>query len=1184
MIRNKIISMILVAVMLITAILPILQTKVKAADGIIDYQGSVTYGESTVGKFYVNGKIAFCLEHRKTTPPSGREVTSQIYDNPNIIKCLYYGWKGEKQWKFQSEEQAIVYTTLAIDHFANGNSNRVAQDFINYVNSQPVPVGNLNFRSNNLKAYIQNGKQITQTDEIVGDSSLYITIPLQEGVVLVNETKGTKSTGNVNIYGGDRFHLEAPINISGSWKSDPINNHKYAYQAIVYKTESIKEQDLVSSYGFVTDTNSYIRLYVNWISAGKLQIYKKDEETQNTIDHTTFEIKDEKGELVETITTNESGYAESLDLVAGLYTVTEKSSNDEYILDNTPRKVTISAGETITLDITNKHKEGGLKIVKVDSRDVKTPISDVTFEIWNIELNKKVATKTTGEDGTITLNNLRTGTYKIKEVSTNEWYELNTDEKLIEVKADETVTLTIENEVKKGYIEVIKSDEDYPEIKLEGIKFEIRNSKGLLLDTLVTNENGYAKSKALPLNDSYSVKEIETNNDYVLQSQIENVTFTVEDNQKTKLINFTNKHKKGNIILLKVDANNNKIGMGGVEFNLYSDEFQKVIGRYITDRNGEIHIDNLRTGKYKLIEISTNKWYDLAPDTEVIVEENTTKEVTIQNSLKKGSIKIVKVDKDNNEIRLPNVTFEVQDRNGNVLETIVTNEKGEATTKAYPVRDYPVLRLHEIQTNELYALNNNVLQVSLEANKVKNLKIENEKKKGQIKVIKVDKDNEQIKLSNVEFEVLDENKNVVDVIVTDENGEAITKKLPIDQKYTIRETKTLQEYKLIGETSNIVVEYGKVTNVILQNEKKKGQIEIYKTDEENNEIKLEGVEFQIINSNGEIVETIRTDENGYAKTSKLPIGEYQIKEIKTKDEYVLNNEIIKVEITEDKVAKLNITNKQKKGQIKIIKTSKDNNFINGEKAGSPISNVRFEVYDANKNLVDIIMTDEEGIAITKKLDKGKYFIKEVESGEWYLLNEEEFVAEINENEELVELNITNESEKPDVDIEKTGDTKAEQNKEIKYELKVANTGNVALNNFAWYDFIPTEYAKITKMYTGTYSENLNYTIYYRTNMNAYKVLASNLNTQVNNYIDLSKVKLEEGEVIEKIRVDFGKVSVGFKTITNAEVFLKLNNNVSDGEKFTNRAQVEADLDDFLLWKDDDQITQIEKKKLPRTGF
>ena len=410
MIRNKIISMILLVVMLVTAILPIFQTKVKAADTVVDYQGSVTYGESTVGKFFVNRKIAFCLEHQKTTPPSGRPLTSEIYSDSNILKCLFYGWEGEKQWHFASEEQGIVYTTLALDHFKNGNANRTAQEFIDYVNSQPVPGGNLNFKNNNEKAYIENGVQRTPTNQVYGEPELYMTIHLPEGMVLVNETKGTRSTGDVNVYGEDEFHLEAPMSISGSWKSDPIRNHKYAYQAIVYKTESKTEQDLVSRYGFVANTDAYIRLYVNWLSTGTLEIYKKDEETKETISNTTFEIKDEEGTVVETITTNENGYAKSSDLVAGVYTLVEKSANDKYIKNSTPKQITISAGETITIDITNKHKQGSLKIVKVDSRDGKMPIPNVTFEIWNEELNKKVATKTTGEDGIITLDNLRTGT------------------------------------------------------------------------------------------------------------------------------------------------------------------------------------------------------------------------------------------------------------------------------------------------------------------------------------------------------------------------------------------------------------------------------------------------------------------------------------------------------------------------------------------------------------------------------------------------------------------------------------------------------------------------------------------------------------------------------------------------------------------------------------------------------
>ena len=81
------------------------------------------------------------------------------------------------------------------------------------------------------------------------------------------------------------------------------------------------------------------------------------------------------------------------------------------------------------------------------------------------------------------------------------------------------------------------------------------------------------------------------------------------------------------------------------------------------------------------------KWYNLAEDTEINIEWNKTIKSVVENELKKGKIRVIKVDKDNNEIRIPNVKFEVQDLNGNILETITTNEEGEAITKRYPIRD-----------------------------------------------------------------------------------------------------------------------------------------------------------------------------------------------------------------------------------------------------------------------------------------------------------------------------------------------------------------------------------------------------------------------------------------------------------------------------------------------------------------
>ena len=112
-----------------------------------------------------------------------------------------------------------------------------------------------------------------------------------------------------------------------------------------------------------------------------------------------------------------------------------------------------------------------------------------------------------------------------------------------------------------------------------------------------------------------------------------------------------------------------------------------------------------------------------------------------------------------------------------------------------------------------------------------------------------------------------------------------------------------------------MLEWGKTAQVFFENRKKKGQIEIYKVDKENNKIKLEGVEFNVLDNKNNIVDTLKTNDEGYAITKKLPIGEYTIVETKTKDEYILNEEKQTIEIIEDgEVVKLIITNLLKEQQ------------------------------------------------------------------------------------------------------------------------------------------------------------------------------------------------------------------------------------------------------------------------------
>ena len=249
------------------------------------------------------------------------------------------------------------------------------------------------------------------------------------------------------------------------------------------------------------------------------------------------------------------------------------------------------------------------------------------------------------------------------------------------------------------------------------------------------------------------------------------------------------------------------------------------------------------------------------------------------------------------------------------------------------------------------------------------------------------------------------------------------------------------------------------------------------------------------------------------------------------------------------------------------------------------SNIRF----CESSGTVIVTTSEDGTAITKLLDKGCYFIKEVESGEWYLLNDNTFEAEIKEHQEIVSVEITNESEKPDVDIEKTGIIQTTANQEIRYDFHIKNAGNVKLNHFNWYDYLPTDYVRITKLITGTYNQDLNYSIYYKTNKNDYKLLKDNLNTQVNNYIDFSKLELEADEYVTEFKADFGTVDVGFESVINPYIFVRVNSNVQNDDIFTNKTRIEGYNKTYMVWDEDDHTTKLYEKevpvkKLPRTGM
>lgn len=694
-----------------------------------------------------------------------------------------------------------------------------------------------------------------------------------------------------------------------------------------------------------------------------------------------------------------------------------------------------------------------------------------------------------------------------------------------------------------GRIQINKTDDETSE-PIAGVTFKLTKKDGTVVANATTSAKGVATFSGLYSND-YVLKEISANENYVLN----NKEFDVHvDYDGTVTKDITNSHKKGNLKIYKVDKDNHKIALGNVQFDLYSEEFQKVIGTYTTDVNGEIEIKNLRTGNYKLIEKSTGKWYNLAEDKPVEVKWNTTEENTIENELKKGQVKVIKVDQDNNEVKLEGVEFEVLDEKENVLEKITTDKNGEALTSRYPIRDYEKLKIRESNTLETYVLSDKVETIKLEENQIKNITFQNEKKKGQIRIIKVDLDDNEVLLEGVKFDIVDENGKVVDTVVTDKNGKATTKRLPIDSEYTIIERETKKEYKLTEETQTVKLEQDEIKNITFENEKRKGQLRIIKVDLDDNEALLEGVTFDILDEDGNIVDTVITDENGEATTKELPCVDkkYTVIERETRKEYVLTEETQTIELTEDEITSIQFENEKIKGYLEITKVD--------SKTEKTLEGATFGIYDENNNEVTQITTDETGKATSELLPYGKYFAKELDTGSvYYLLNEETFEFEITENHQTVPMTIENDSVDIEVTVDKEGTSEIKPGEKVNYEFSnVGNASNIYLENFKWFDYIPTDYIRLEKMTTGTWNQDLTYDVYYKTNKSDKYVLRyKDLKTTENHLLDFTDVKLDDDEYIIETCFDFGTVDTGFKEDIKPTMECKSFDTLEGNDTFTN---------------------------------
>ena len=307
-------------------------------------------------------------------------------------------------------------------------------------------------------------------------------------------------------------------------------------------------------------------------------------------------------------------------------------------------------------------------------------------------------------------------------------------------------------------------------------------------------------------------------------------------------------------------------------------------------------------------------------------------------------------------------------------------------------------------------------------------------------VNKRDDDGNLIKKAGIRFKIKNKENNEylcendTCEYLTNDNGVFVTDYLEYGE-YEIEELENdLLDY--VWNKEKLKVSYDKNTilednndynyiSVNFVNEKVKGNIEIYKKGEEvffqDNEIiykknNLANIEFSLYNEQDKLIDTIKTNNNGYAKYTDLPVGKYYLKEKSKLDNYVLNDDKIYFEIKKENnkgnSIRLNIDNYLKKGKLVFSKED----LVTSE----GIPNTIIEIYDKADNLILTEETDSNGSIIIDQIPCGRYYIIEKEANANYQITNEKVYFEIKENGEIVKAKMTN--EKVVIDVPKT-DTK-----------------------------------------------------------------------------------------------------------------------------------------------------------------
>ncbi|MDW4538518.1 SpaA isopeptide-forming pilin-related protein [Bacillus cereus] len=761
------------------------------------------------------------------------------------------------------------------------------------------------------------------------------------------------------------------------------------------------------------------RTATNSLIPGSAILTKFDKDGK-TLAGAEFSVRDRYNKVIrgyEKLTTNDQGQIEAKDLRPGDYQFVEEKAPKDYDIDKKPIEFTIikSQKKALTVTATNHLIKGGVTLTKVDDVD-GTALEGAVFKIVDANDEKQVIRENikTGSDGKVTVKDLEPGAYKFIETEAPKDYTLSTNpiEFTIDKSQQALATVTANNSLKTGEVELLKVDEFGEKKPLEGAVFKLvdTNNNDVSPHTnLTTDKHGKVKVSNLRPG-TYKFIEIAAPEHYVLRA--EPIEFTIDRSQKeTLLVKAENALKPGDVELTKVDDIDGTALEGAVFKIVDANDEKKVIRENVkTGADGKAIATGLRPGDYKFIEVTAPKYYDknTKPIKFTITESQTTQAtVTAKNSLTKGGIELTKVNAADEKETLEGAVFKIvnRDTNEDVRTDLVTNSKGMLVVNDLRPGNY---KLIETKAPTYYDVNVEPIEFTIEKGQQKLLPLtfKNSLTKGKVKLIKEDDVESSKALAGAVFTLQDATgKEIIKDLTTDDYGVLVIPDLaPGD--YQFIETKAPEHYKLDKTPIKFTIKKGSKEDlpipVTVKNSLLTGGVTLTKVDDVDGTI-LEGAEFIIVDAHDTkkvIRKGLTTDKNGKISASDLRPGDYQFIEVKTPKDYTLSKDPIPFTIEKSQKENITVTatNSLKKGAVTLTKIDDiDRTMLEG---------AIFKIVDMNgKEVHTNLVTDKNGKISVSDLRPGDYQFIETKAPEHYVLDETTIPFTI-ERSQTKEINVT----------------------------------------------------------------------------------------------------------------------------------------------------------------------------------